>query len=339
MKHQRTLHEHSRFRVLLLGVTGHCNLRCQMCSMWQDSPTRLSSGHLRVVVQDSRAVRELHYLSITGGEPLLHSDLGEIVRHTVSSFVKLREFCLTTNGSLPDRFERIGQQVVLDCKARSVDCVLNLSVDGVGPVHDSQRGTTGSFERVHASLKIAKRLGALYNRCAVTLSAVITRANADGLIELLQFARNEAVRVILSLPMETDAYYRTDRATGDATLLPGQRRSLQNLLNRLLLATRSSDSGERLSRQHLEHLLAHLRGEPRQAPCVFRQREGCLVTAGGVVYLCGGGEKFRLGHLDDGAPSEFLMESAGIEVSELQEMTCNGCPSVCYLQATNGARK
>ena len=323
----------ARLRVLLLGVTGHCNLRCGMCSIWKDPPSRLSPEHLRVVLDDPQVQGHLEYLGITGGEPLLHKGLGDVVIEASRTCRALREVCITTNGSLPDRLAILGAQIAEICALQGQRLVLNLSIDGVGSVHDTQRGVQGAFERALRSLGVAKEIASEHDNVSVTLSAVITGSNASHVMGLLRFAQSQNIPAVLSLPLETDAYYRTDRTDGNWKLLPEQRQELESLFRRLLRTSVITRPEDDLSRLHLEHLLSYLGGGARRARCVFREREGCLVTATGDVFLCGGGEAFRLGHLNDGPPSALLQSGSSAAQIEEREAVCGRCPSVCYLHA------
>jgi len=326
----------ARLRVLMLGASGHCNLRCRMCSIWREPPSLLSADVLRAVIDDQRVREETEYLGVTGGEPLLHQKLGGMVAEIARSCDSLREVTLTTNGSFPDRLRDFGTSVAEVCDAGRTRLITNVSLDGVGLVHDTQRGVAGSFGLAVRSIDVAKELASEHANVGVTLSAVVTRLTSDNVLELLHLARSFEVPLVLSLPMQTNAYFRTDRLPDDWMLLPEQRQRLTALLGRLLGATVASRGEDALSRTHIEHLLSFMEGRPRRARCVFREREGCLVMATGDVFLCGGGEAFRLGHVGDAPPSVLLERGRSTGRVRQTEPICSRCPSVCYLHAVAG---
>ena len=92
---------------LIHFVTARCNLRCAHCFYWQ----ALDADHrheltLEEIDQTARSLPRLLLLSLTGGEPFVRKDLGEIC----ASYIRhCRPHILTisTNGAYPERMESI----------------------------------------------------------------------------------------------------------------------------------------------------------------------------------------------------------------------------------------
>jgi cyclic pyranopterin phosphate synthase len=88
---------------LRVSITDQCNERCLYCRPaayrgWTPRPEHLSSAEFIRVVQD--AVRTgIRHVRLTGGEPLLRSDLLEIAQG-ISSIPQLQSLSLSTNGTL-----------------------------------------------------------------------------------------------------------------------------------------------------------------------------------------------------------------------------------------------
>jgi len=318
-------------KVLLLGVTGHCNLRCRMCSIWQDSKIFLSETHLATLLNDDFVTSHVEYLGITGGEPFLNNRLETVITECSLKLRRLREISITTNGSLPKRIHTLGERIIASCTKAEVGLVFNLSLDGTESTHDLQRGVYGSFQNLISSLENLRKLSCNAKQVSIQISAVLTRWNVNAFTKLLSFAKGEKLRVVTSLPLETTGYYKTDRLDETFYLEPIQKQRLLKELNRLLFAGRTTKSLDPLSEMHLMHLIEYLNGKLRNAPCVFRRRAGCLVTAKGEVFACGGGEEFRLGHLDSESLSAILKRPESRN-NRLQSSICDRCPSICYLQ-------
>ncbi|MGH7414777.1 MAG: radical SAM protein [Candidatus Rokuibacteriota bacterium] len=86
---------------LTIAVTASCNLRCTGCRYGRDFMPghQLSLSMLRDLLDDAKAAG-ISTVRLHGGEPLLHPDLPEMVRHACQ--IGIRPF-LTTNGRLLDR--------------------------------------------------------------------------------------------------------------------------------------------------------------------------------------------------------------------------------------------
>ena len=100
--------------------TGGCNFRCPFCHNAKlVLPERMD--------QDNRAEEVLSFLrkrqglldgvAITGGEPLLHADMPDLLRVIRSQGYKIK---LDTNGSFPDRLRQIVEEGLVDRVAMDI---------------------------------------------------------------------------------------------------------------------------------------------------------------------------------------------------------------------------
>lgn len=127
----------------IVMITNRCNLRCVMCRQWrQPHGPELSTDEWKEAIRalGKNGIKNIHF---TGGEPLLRTDLKELI-----SFASSGGFVvgMTTNGSLLNRDLLEG---LVDEGLRSVA----LSVDATGKEYDIVRGVSGSFEKVKAALE------------------------------------------------------------------------------------------------------------------------------------------------------------------------------------------
>jgi pyrroloquinoline quinone biosynthesis protein E len=130
-----------------------------------------------------RVIEEFHKLGavrlgLSGGEPLLRDDLGEITaRAAEMNYV----VSVNTNGwFLEEKFEAV----------RQADVIV-FSLDGPPDVHDRSRGA-GACERLFAGLDRAQRAG---KRLAAIV--VVTALNLDRLRETLQSVARFGARAYL----------------------------------------------------------------------------------------------------------------------------------------------
>lgn len=94
---------------LRISLTDRCNLRCVYCMpkeglQWQKKEDQLSVEEILRVV--TAAVRGgIRRIRLTGGEPLVHPHIVEIVRR-IASLPQVEEVSLTTNAILLERLAR-----------------------------------------------------------------------------------------------------------------------------------------------------------------------------------------------------------------------------------------
>lgn len=135
---------------LICYLTNKCNLRCRHCYMraGRKLPAELSTDQWLRVVDQFASNRMGRFITLTGGEALLHPDFRKILDRASSRGLKVQLF---TNGLLINE--------------RNVDFILDrvheiqLSLDGpTSEINDRVRGK-GTFERIVKSLSlIAKHL-------------------------------------------------------------------------------------------------------------------------------------------------------------------------------------
>jgi MoaA/NifB/PqqE/SkfB family radical SAM enzyme len=120
--------------ILILNVHSHCNCRCIMCDIWK----RETQEQVRVADLDRHraSLRNLgvREVVLSGGEPLLHSDLGALCNFFRHENIRLT---LLTTGLL--LFKR-----ALDVSTLFDDVIV--SIDGPREIHDAIRRVYGAFD-------------------------------------------------------------------------------------------------------------------------------------------------------------------------------------------------
>ena len=107
-------------RVACTVFTAGCNMRCPFCHN-AALVTEIDPGD-RIEVSDIIAFLKkraglLDGVAITGGEPLLHPDVGDFIREVRSLGYAVK---LDTNGSFPDRLEALVRDGLIDYVAMDV---------------------------------------------------------------------------------------------------------------------------------------------------------------------------------------------------------------------------
>ena len=158
---------------LRISVTDRCNLRCVYCMprqgvQWQPLGDQLTVDEIARVVA-AAAQGGVNRVRITGGEPLVHPHIVEIVRR-IAGTPGVEDVSLTTNGML---LERLAQPLA-EAGLRRV----NVSLDTLdaGKFQRITRG--GRIERVWNGIAAAGRAGL----SPIKLNTVIVRGlNNDEL--------------------------------------------------------------------------------------------------------------------------------------------------------------
>lgn len=135
-------------KYLFIRILEACNAECFMCDFaGSNDRFRFDIDHLREMLP--KVYDEgIRYIRFTGGEPLLHKQIVELIQEITDQGIKSS---IITNGTLLEKRAEalanagLGQVIV--------------SLDGVEETHDRLRGTPGLFAKGIAGLEAAGKLG------------------------------------------------------------------------------------------------------------------------------------------------------------------------------------
>lgn len=133
---------------LFIRILEACNADCCMCAFARSRDRfRFAVADLRAMLGPAR-LDGIRYVRFTGGEPLLHAEIVNLVRAVNEVGMKCS---LITNGSLLvrllPRLAEAGLRHVI------------VSIDGLEVTHDEMRGTHGLYRRAMAGLVAAHHAG------------------------------------------------------------------------------------------------------------------------------------------------------------------------------------
>ncbi|MFP4003002.1 MAG: adenosyl-hopene transferase HpnH [Alphaproteobacteria bacterium] len=169
--------------VLMLEPLFRCNLACAGCGKI-DYPDpilnkRLSAQECLDAVDECGAPM----VAIPGGEPLIHKEIGEIVKGIVA---RRKYVSLCTNAMLLEK--------KLDLFEPSEYLFFSVHLDGLKEEHDKSVCQDGVFERAVSAIKAAKERGFKVNVNATIFDGAVP----ERVAKFLDFARDLGVGVSIS---------------------------------------------------------------------------------------------------------------------------------------------
>ncbi len=232
---------------LSLAVTNRCNSHCIMCNIWksaQDNPgiksQELSPQEI-IDILSSPLLSDLVELDLTGGEPHLRNDLVDIVlriaRLKKDRLSRLRSIIITSNGFLTGRILASYREILSALKGTNVDLVSVISLDGIGEIHDSVRGTPGAFKLASETLAGLSELKKEYPNLIVGIKTTILPQNIAVLGDILGFASSNGFFHIISPALFTEARFKNIDKRGELEPEPHAYKELAELYSRDELRT------------------------------------------------------------------------------------------------------
>jgi MoaA/NifB/PqqE/SkfB family radical SAM enzyme len=168
---------------LILFINSICNQKCEHCFYWRNLNRRddLSKGELFAL---SRSLGRIETLNLSGGEPFLRPEFGEICRQFIRHN-KVRQIYVPTNGYFADRTVK---QITETLQEKGLDLlVAEISLDGLGEFHNKFRGSPGAFDKAMQTYDALAKLQQSDPRLRIHAISTATDVNMDEIRRLTSY--------------------------------------------------------------------------------------------------------------------------------------------------------
>jgi len=176
-----------------IKLTWRCNLRCQMCTVWQQrGADHMTLPVIQALTEElaSLGTKKVH---LSGGEVLLRSDIFEVVAAFAQQGMQVN---LTTNGTLlnPEVADRL-----VDSGINNV----SISLDGATPaVHDALRGKRNWKRTIRGIRNLRRAAKHARHKVHIRINFVITRRNYQDIAGLPDIAQQAGADRLTVIPVD-----------------------------------------------------------------------------------------------------------------------------------------
>jgi len=177
--------------LLAINITRRCNLGCEHCYLDANALTdTLKEGHgdelsvaeVNAVLDEVASRGNKTMVVLTGGEPLIRSDLEKMIKHGSKLGLSM---VVGTNGTL------LTSKRVKSLQAAGTLGV-GISVDSIKAVqHDKFRGLDGSWDKTFQGIQHCRE-----HELSFQIHFTVTRKNLSELAEIIRFSYDNGARVL-----------------------------------------------------------------------------------------------------------------------------------------------
>lgn len=205
-KRARLLYSGLRKRLIHLNLQllYQCNFKCDICDFWnapfKDMP-KLSLEQIRVIAGKLRPLGP-QFISIGGGEPLMHKALFDIIPVLAEDNFPV----MICNGwfMTPERARKLFEAGLYE---------VSISVDyASAEKHDKQRGKPGAFDRAIKALNMLNE-NRVHSEQRVHMISVVMEDNIDEVEPLVKMCGDMGITYLLS-------FYSDSRGRKEARVAP-----------------------------------------------------------------------------------------------------------------------
>jgi radical SAM protein with 4Fe4S-binding SPASM domain len=299
-----------------LHVTNRCNLRCKHC-VYKSGDWHMIDMSVETVqglIGDFKdmGVEEVH---ITGGEPLLNSQLIDIIALLNGNNFTVR---IQTNGML------ITKSIAQNLKNAGASHVL-ISIDGLRDSHNVLRSNERSFDAAITAVRICIDAG-LFTR----VNTVIHKGNVHNVAPL--------VRLIAQTDADQHSFfYFTPTGRGenmlDKIISLEEWKEIQDEIKKIAI---SSNVLEKIRIQDVYH-----ENDVKYNEFEICRRDNCLILANGDVFHCVFFvySNYRIGNIYENSLKNIWKDVDNIvdTISKSRVKSCSnsscggGCPGMAYI--------
>jgi AdoMet-dependent heme synthase len=200
-------------------VTRKCNYKCRGCNVWKEQDQKeLTTDEIKKGFDILKKMGIVE-LVISGGDPLLREDIGEIIDYATKLFITT----VYDNGSLAE--EKIDLLRKADFVAISIDSLNEAK-------HDYLKNTAGAWKSGTQAVEVLHREG-----IQVAVTPTISQKNLTEIIDLTKYYTAKGIPVWYCLysydtSMDSKQLFRIGKETDDLVITDKQ--GMVNLCNQLL---------------------------------------------------------------------------------------------------------
>ena len=232
----------TQLKRLNFAVTYRCNSRCKMCSIWRKIPggstlreQELSLDQISHLFNESRYLKSLEEINLTGGEPLLRKDFQNIYQYLRKTYPRT-SIIITTNGLN-------AKPILMEDEKDIFWTILVFSLDGLQETNDSIRGIKGSYQQVRKAIDYYK---SHYPQLKIGIGFTILPENYHDLRKVYDLSTQLNLSFTMRFACQGETFYGnsdmifhwTDEALcqveSDVQSIVREMAPSRNILNRLL---------------------------------------------------------------------------------------------------------
>jgi len=268
-----------KLRSANVNVTDRCCFKCVMCNQWSNpAKNELSTDEWKDVFRQLKKMG-VRRINISGGEPLLRSDIAELIDFATSLGLGTT---LLTNGFLLDEDKL---QKLIESGLDSI----SISVDGVGAYFEKVRGFPGAYEKVeHACRSVSRESQRGSIRASV--SFVLMKETAGYLKDVLDLRRSLRVPLAINLADFTPYFFKGRKKEQFWIDDPAAIAKVQEML----VSEKMKEPGSIILLYSEIDFIKHYFADPLQKriPCIVSQERVCIDPEGSIFGGCWSGGSF-----------------------------------------------
>ena len=264
-----------------LFLTYRCNQRCRTCFIWKkyiENPKlkdkELTKDEWGQFFQNLGS--NLHWLSISGGEPFMREDLTDIIKSINSK--NLLIFSMNTNGSLSEKTFNDTQKI-LKILPQKTKVFLSLSLNGFKRTHNLV-ARIDSYDRAENTYALLKTLQTKRKNLYLERELTVSKYNLKELKAIIDDLKRKSIPLTLTFAQESEFYENVDKKV---MLSQHDKIALANILREIKIPMHKKED---LMKRMFKRLAIRSFEKPGQPIPCYSSWSSVRIDPYGNVYPC-----------------------------------------------------
>lgn len=287
---------------LSLILTYRCDSRCSMCYIWKNPTHPDYEIDLKTL---EKLPDTFDYLNITGGEPTLRKDLGEICDLL---YPKTKKLEISTNGLHVDK--------IIPIVKKYPDIKIRISIEGEGRINDEIRGEKDGYKKkTEGMIRLIDAGG-----CDLGFATTFQDENIDQIMKLYKYTENLNIEFATSALHNAFQFHKNDNTIYERVKVA---RKVEDLITEML----KSKKIKSWFRAYLNLGLIHkILGHDRLHQCT-QGTDNIFIDPWGDVYACNVRNDLLMGNIKEQNWDNIYYGKTAEEIRKKVAV----CPQNCWM--------
>jgi len=316
-------------------LTYNCNTECIMCNLnaLKDKDKKeMTFDEIKKIVSQSDFLKNIRFIVVSGGEPLLRYDIADIVKFLRTQYPETEILILSNlyDGSLVfDKLNAIKKETGL------YKISIGTSIDAIGQDHDKIRGRSGAFDNLSSNLeKIKKEFPEVY----FSLNYTLMPDNCDKMVDVYDWCADRGYHVSFQMFVQKKE---TKQFVWGNDIVEKIEKQIDIITCKMAKECNISEFDENIFLQNegltsrflsLYYIIKYIKNPARFFPNCPCGEKYAMVNPYGEVYFCPVHKNIYAGDLKKDSFDDLWQSNQAKEAREF----FNSRKCHCWLTCTNG---
>lgn len=302
-----------------LPITHLCNCDCIMCGMKHMIRRKDFKADEFGKILSDQLFSEVESVGINGGEPFMKPDIIDCVEVILEKLPKLKSLFFISNGYFTDRICNCLILIKKMCLKKGIRVNLSLSIDGIGKIHDFQRGKKQSYLNVIKTLDMIKSEKDKYVDY-LDVICTVTKYNVFHLNEMIELGITKNIEIEYNVASENARIENMEKINDFDIFSDDQARMCASEF----FYTRYIETGK----EKYFGLFLYLTDKQRYTKCPCMYNEWITITPDGQLGFCASHSP-KLGSALEKSAGNIVNGSLHC-LDEIKKQYCDKCPHYGY---------